>query len=96
MPTLPHSVPKKVEEKVMLMLDAEDPMLKENNFGDAGMNGELNFVPSVPGLDPERRYTESIIFCPIPTYLFLCPLFHYPSFGIDCNDLTPSFASYTL
>ena len=44
-PTFPHSVPKKVEDeveqKVVLIPDAEHPMFKENSFGATSMNGEL-------------------------------------------------------
>ena len=36
--------------------------------------------------DPESSYNESIIISTIQTPIF--PLIHYPSFGIDCNNIT--------
>ena len=57
MPTFPHSVTKKVEEKVeekiMMVHNAEDPLFEEDNFGTAGMNGE-----SLPFLCPFGTATE--------------------------------------
>ena len=36
--TFPHSIPNKVEEKVVLIPDAGHPIFKENKFGAASMN----------------------------------------------------------
>ena len=44
------------------------------------------FTLEVQTEDPESSYKDIMTICPIPTYKPILPLFHYQSFGKDCNN----------
>ena len=81
MPTFLHSVTKKVEakveEKIMVVHNAEDPLFEERNFGTAGMNGEslTSLCPFITAAEQQVEISQFIsdfryplLFVPSSTY----------------------------
>ena len=82
MPTFPHSVSKKVEEKVEEKIvpipDAEHPLFQENNFGATSVNGELLPSQCPIGTAADEQVDK---FQSIRTFRF--PIFNVSSSSCD-------------
>ena len=87
MPNFPHSVmmkSEKVEENIMMVHNAGDPLFEESNFGTTGMNGESlpSLCPFGTAAEQQVEISQSISEFRYPYYMFQVPLMTLHPVGI--------------